>query len=134
MKEVLTSDQSKALSLFSSWLDNDKAKSPFVLSGYAGSGKTYLSMSFLELVEAKNICWTLVAPTHKAVGVLLRCLADKGLKPTWYPSTIHRLLRLKVKRKGDLEICEATEKTSNSLEQLGLVLIDESSMIDSTLL
>ena len=94
MKEALTSDQSKALSLFSTWLTNDKDGLPFVLSGYAGSGKTYLSMRFLELVEAKNICWTLVAPTHKAVGVLLRALADKGLKPTWYPSTIHRLLRL----------------------------------------
>ena len=134
LKEELTSDQSKAISAFSDWLKEENTGTPFILSGYAGSGKTFLSMRFLRLVEEKKICWTSVAPTHKAVGVINQGLFSEGLKPTWYPSTIHRLLRLKVKRKGDLEVCEATEQTNNSLEQLGLVLIDEASMIDSNLL
>ena len=134
MEEQLTSDQSEALVLFTSWLDDGKEGMPFLLSGYAGSGKTFLSMRFLKSVEKKNICWTVAAPTHKAVGVLNQSLANQRLKPTWYPSTIHRLLRLKIKRKQDLEICEETDQTKTSLEQLGLVLIDESSMIDTSLL
>jgi exodeoxyribonuclease V len=58
---------------------------PFVLSGYAGTGKTFLSMRFLAQVEATGLCWTVVAPTHKAVGVLRSHLALAGLSPTWYP-------------------------------------------------
>ena len=41
---------------------------------------------------------------------------------------------MKLKRKGDLEVCEKTDQTAQSLEQLQLVLIDEASMIDSKLL
>ena len=107
---------------------------PFVLSGYAGTGKTFLSMRFLAQVEATGLCWTVVAPTHKAVGVLRSYLAGAGLSPTWFPSTIHRLLRLKLKRQRDIERCEETEQTAVALEHLGLVLIDEASMVDSTLL
>ena len=76
----------------------------------------------------------MVAPTHKAVGVLRSYLAGAGLSPTWFPSTIHRLLRLKLKRQRDIERCEETEQTAVALEHLGLVLIDEASMVDSTLL
>ncbi len=130
----LTSGQSKALDVFRDWFCNSKEINPFILSGYAGSGKTFLSMKFLRLVEDSDMCWTVVAPTHKAVGVLRDALSMEGINPTWYPSTIHRLLRLKLKRKGALELCERTDQTSTSLEQLGLVLIDESSMVDSTLL
>ena len=130
----LTFDQQHAIKAFSLWLDESTSSEPFVLSGYAGTGKTFLSMKFLKLVDDKKICWTVAAPTHKAVGVLRTALEKERLRPTWYPSTIHRLLRLKIKRKGDQEICQETEQTSTSLEQFGLVVIDESSMIDKTLL
>ncbi len=132
--EELTYDQQLAIKSFSDWLDKTYDSTPYVLSGYAGSGKTFLSVRFLKLVEDLGLCWTVVAPTHKAVGVLRQALDLEGLKPIWHPSTIHRLLRLKLKRKRDLEVCEKTEQTLNSLEQLGLVLIDEASMIDSSLL
>jgi len=130
----LTFDQQKAFSSFVSWLDNDSPGKPFILSGCAGSGKTFLSMKFLRKVEDCSFCWTVAAPTHKAVGVLRQSLQNEGIKPTWYPSTIHRLLRLKLKRRGNIELCEETDQTFNSLEDLGLVLIDEASMIDSNLL
>ncbi len=131
---ALTSDQQGAAAAFAAWLAAKADGSPFVLSGYAGSGKTFLSTRLLQEVEASGLCWTVVAPTHKAVGVLRRHLELVGLQPTWYPSTIHRLLRLKLKRQGDLERCEETEQTATALEHLGLVLIDEASMVDSTLL
>ena len=130
----LTADQAAAFEAFSGWLRAPADGTPFVLSGYAGSGKTFLSMRLLRQVDESGLCWTVVAPTHKAVGVLRQALDLEGLNPTWYPSTIHRLLRLKLKRSGDSELCEPTEQTAMALEHLGLVLIDEASMVDSTLL
>ncbi|MDA1247578.1 MAG: AAA family ATPase, partial [Cyanobacteria bacterium] len=130
----LTADQQVAAAAFADWLAAPVDGMPFVLSGYAGTGKTFLSVRFLAQVEASGICWTVVAPTHKAVGVLRSYLAGAGLSPTWFPSTIHRLLRLKLKRQRDIERCEETEQTAGALEHLGLVLIDEASMVDSALL
>jgi exodeoxyribonuclease-5 len=130
----LTGDQQIASDAFAAWLASPADGTPFVLSGFAGSGKTFLSMRLLRQVEASGLCWTVVAPTHKAVGVLRQALELEGLNPAWYPSTIHRLLRLKLKRQGDIELCEPTEQTAMALEHLGLVLVDEASMVDSTLL
>ena len=131
---LLTPDQQRACSAFADWLAAPEQGVPFVLSGYAGTGKTFLSMRLMAQVEQAGLCWTVVAPTHKAVGVLRRQLELAGLRPSWYPSTIHRLLRLKLRRQGDLERCEETEQTALALEHLGLVLIDEASMVDSSLL
>ena len=133
-RSTLTADQQIAAESFSAWLESPADGCPFVLSGFAGSGKTFLSMRLLRQVEASGLCWTVVAPTHKAVGVLRQALDLEGLQPTWYPSTIHRLLRLKLKRSAEAELCEPTEQTAFALENLGLVLIDEASMVDSTLL
>ena len=130
----LTKDQEKSLKLFCEWLNSPYSFKPFVMKGFAGSGKTYLSMKLLKKVDELGFCWTVVAPTHKAVGVLREGLKNESIKPTWFPSTIHRLLRLKLKRQADIEICEKTDQTERSLENLGLVLIDEASMIDSKLL
>jgi exodeoxyribonuclease V len=130
----LTPGQAAAADAFASWLAAPWDGTPFVLSGYAGTGKTFLCRQLLQQVEASGLCWTVVAPTHKAVGVLRQQLAWAGLQPTWYPSTIHRLLRLKLRRQGDLERCEETDQTATALENLGLVLVDEASMVDSTLL
>ena len=134
VEDALTADQQAAAAAFADWLAAPADGSPFVLSGYAGTGKTFLSSRLLGQVEAAGLCWTVVAPTHKAVGVLRLQLASAGLSPPWYPSTIHRLLRLKLKRQGDLERCEETEQTAMALEHLGLVLVDEASMVDGLLL
>ncbi len=131
---LLTTDQQTAATLFADWLADGGDGSPFVLAGYAGTGKTFLSMRFLALAEEAGLCWTVVAPTHKAVGVLRQHLQMVGLRPTWYPSTLHRLLRLKLRRERERERCEETSQTAHSLEHLDLVLIDEASMVDSALL
>jgi exodeoxyribonuclease-5 len=91
-------------------------------------------MRFLAEAERAGLCWTVVAPTHKAVGVLRHHLALARLQPTWFPSTLHRLLRLKLKRERDRERCQETGQTAQSLENLALVLIDEASMVDGELL
>ena len=129
----LSADQQGAEAAFASWISAADG-SPFLLSGHAGTGKTFLSMRFLAQAEAAGLCWTVVAPTHKAVSVLRANLAASQLTPTWFPSTIHRLLRLNLKRRGDRELCEASDQTAGALEHLDLVLIDEASMLDSTVL
>lgn len=130
----LSQEQKHAFGAFREWLEEDLARDPFVLSGFAGTGKTFLSMRFLAEAEALGLCWTVAAPTHKAVDVLREHLQRAGLRATWYPSTLHRLLRLKLKRQHDLELCQETAQTAKSLESLALVLIDEASMLDSSLL
>ncbi|MEA5398555.1 AAA family ATPase, partial [Synechococcus sp. BA-124 BA4] len=130
----LTPSQSRAVDTFTAWLARPVRDEPFVLSGYAGTGKTFLSMVFLAAAEARGLCWTAVAPTHKAVGVLRGALELAGLRPTWHPSTLHRLLRLKLRRLAGREVCEETDQTALALEHLGLVLIDEASMVDPSLL
>jgi exodeoxyribonuclease-5 len=131
---ILTADQQAAAARFTDWLAGSEAGVPFVLAGYAGTGKTFLSMRLLALAEAAGLCWTVVAPTHKAVGVLREHLDRAGLRATWYPSTIHRLLRLRLRREAGRERCEETAQTAASLEHLALVLIDEASMVDGELL
>ncbi|MFN7900360.1 MAG: AAA family ATPase [Synechococcaceae cyanobacterium] len=130
----LTRDQTAALSAFLAWLQGPAGSGCFVLRGYAGTGKTYLAMRLLQLADRAGLCWTVVAPTHKAVAVLQRQLEQACLRPTWFPSTLHRLLRLKLRRERDQERCEETAQTALALEHLGLVLIDEASMVDSQLL
>jgi exodeoxyribonuclease-5 len=130
----LSQEQKQAFGAFQDWLGEDLARDPFVLSGFAGTGKTFLSMRFLAEAEALGLCWTVAAPTHKAVDVLREHLQCAGLRPTWYPSTLHRLLRLKLRRQHDRELCQETAQTGRSLESLRLVLIDEASMLDSSLL
>jgi exodeoxyribonuclease-5 len=130
----LSADQQLAAEAFASWLSAAADGTPFLLRGHAGTGKTFLSMRFLAQAEAAGLCWTVVAPTHKAVSVLRANLALSQLTPTWFPSTIHRLLRLNLKRRGDRELCEASDQTAGALEHLALVLIDEASMLDSTVL
>lgn len=98
----LTPSQRRAVDSFGEWLARPARDEPFVLSGFAGTGKTFLSMLFLAEAEARGLCWTAVAPTHKAVGVLRGYLELAALRPTWHPSTLHRLLRLKLRRQGDV--------------------------------
>ena len=76
-KYVLSSDQNKARKKFVDWLDNKLTDKPFLLSGFAGSGKTYLSTKLLKIAYDRAICWTVAAPTHKAVGVLRKLLIKK---------------------------------------------------------
>ena len=82
---ALTKDQQKSLDLFSKWLNSPYSSKPFVLKGFAGSGKTYLSMKFLKKVDESSLSWTVVAPTHKAVGVLRQSLKSESIQPTCSP-------------------------------------------------
>ena len=74
--------QEKALEEFHKWLGNPSQ--PFVLQGYAGTGKTTLTKQFLHMVDPSTRM-ALMAPTGKAARILS---TKTGARAT----TIHKVL------------------------------------------
>jgi hypothetical protein len=102
------------------------------LQGYAGTGKTYVITRFIEHYtkkKDKKVCLT--APTNKAVGVL-RGHSSKELSKLVDYATIHKLLGVKSKIKGDIEVFEQNEYDI-SITNYDLVVIDETSMLNDEL-
>lgn len=74
--------QEQALEKFHEWLKSPNR--PFVLQGYAGTGKTTLTKQFLHMLEP-GTAMALMAPTGKAARVMSN---KTGVKAT----TIHKIL------------------------------------------
>lgn len=74
--------QEQTLEKFHKWLSNPSK--PFVLQGYAGTGKTTLTKQFLHMVEP-GTRMALMAPTGKAARVL-------SAKTGAHATTIHKVL------------------------------------------
>ena len=85
MKVALTQGQENAKNLISEWYFNS-SEQVFVLSGYAGTGKTflidYMVKKVLKLEAGKDVVF--VSPTGKAAANLLK----KGTPA----STVHSLI------------------------------------------
>ena len=102
----------------------------FLLTGYAGTGKTTLINSFIEwyLDNKKIVLDDLVvtAPTNKAVRVLKRMTKNSADY-----KTLHSLLGLKhqIDANGN-EVFKRDGKTKPTLYLYGCVIVDEASMID----
>lgn len=117
----LTSDQRKALNAMMAWV-NDKSSIEFTLSGFAGTGKTYLLNHFVKNYK-RSICVT--APTHKAVkkasqatGIAGKTIQSlHGLRPNF---------NIEFNSFKDLKFDTIGVPRINSYS---LVIIDEASMI-----
>ena len=74
MKVTLTADQENAKNLIVEWFTNTDDKI-FVLSGYAGTGKTFLIDYVVrqELKLSVGVEAMFVSPTGKAAANLVRC-------------------------------------------------------------
>ncbi|MBR7100612.1 MAG: AAA family ATPase [Clostridia bacterium] len=134
MEELLTADQQTALTMIREWYLNTDDQ-VFVLSGYAGTGKTFLLKKVVEslhLQVGKEAVF--VAPTGKAASVLV-----KNGTPA---CTIHSLIYVRDDEDFDVnEDGEVVRKTRLSFikkEKIGegirLIVIDESSMVDNLIL
>lgn len=123
---TLTQDQEKALHDIRSFLSSSHRM--MVLEGFAGTGKTTITSLLVEELSQAGKAVVVTAPTHKAVSVLRSKIPQADL------STIHSLLKLKVKERADgTTICEPTDETF-ILRGIDLLVVDECSMIDSMLL
>ena len=72
----------------------------FLLSGYAGTGKTFAITYFVRKLSKTKVALT--APTNKAVRVLEMMASEAGLSVD--TKTIHALLGLAVQQNQDKQI------------------------------
>ena len=135
MDVVLTLAQENAKKLIEEWFFNTDDQ-VFVLSGYAGTGKTflidYVVREILKLDVGKEAVF--VSPTGKAAANLVRNGTVAG--------TVHSLIYVRDGEEFDVdengEIIERKElsfiKREKIDEKIRLIIIDEASMINETVL
>jgi len=122
----LTEEQAHAITSINTWLSGDA--SFFTLSGYAGTGKTFLLQKLLEGNKSPVV---FCAPTNKATRVLREVLTKPDYKPLC--RTIYSLLGLKLEANG--EVKELTEPEDPvDLTEYRFVVVDEASMIGQKLM
>lgn len=135
MKITLTEGQERAKNLIAEWYLNTDDQ-VFVLSGYAGTGKTflidYLIKEVLKLKVGTEAVF--VSPTGKAAANLVKCGTLAG--------TVHSLIYLR--DEDDFEVDEQGEiiekeelsfiKKDKIDEKIRLIIVDEASMINETVL
>lgn len=125
---VYNPDQSAAILAITSWLDGEE-QDYFVLSGPAGTGKTFTVQGLLPLVSGKVV---FTAPTNKATKVLRDTLRSED-----YPNpdcrTIYSLLGLQLRANGEIkELAEPEDEVD--LSSYRLVIVDEASMVNANLM
>ena len=119
-----TKHQQKKLEEMYKWADSNKPF--FVLSGSAGTGKTFITRTFLSNYNKEVM---LTATTHKAVGVLAEASGSEQCR------TIHSALAIKPQfRQGKTFLKQDAVRARVNLRGNRIVVVDESSMIDRELM
>lgn len=106
-------------------------KKVYVIGGYAGTGKT-LTTGFLGLHLSAHLNVAFCAPTGKASTVLGRSLRAGGVEPA-YCGTVHRLIYTPITDPGTGAVSGWVRKADLDLEY-DLIVVDEASMVNSTML
>lgn len=123
----LNNDQQMALTAILGWLDN--SRSPyFILSGSAGTGKTYTVQALIEELDERIV---FTAPTNKATKVLRAMLTTDDYKPIC--KTIYSLLGLRMEPDGAVKKLTAPEDPVD-LKSVYLIVVDEASMVNRELM
>ncbi len=137
---TLTASQNKALSAMKHFVEHDDKC--FVLSGYAGTGKTTLVRFFIQYLRENNISYCLLSSTGRAAKILSNATGYEA-------STIHHHIFTCKGLNKDLSEVDEKEATPDSVGQLSLqfdmvtcdatddqtmvYIIDEASMISDTM-
>lgn len=120
-----TANQKEALLGAAAFIEAGKGE--FVLSGYAGTGKTTIVENIANFARKKGLDVWVTAPTNKAVRVLAGKLPD-SVRDFVEMRTIHRTLYGGAERDpitGELKFNESADLGSKDI-----VLVDEASMIE----
>ena len=123
---ILTEDQETALSQITAAVNPGER---YLLTGHAGSGKTTMMQHFARAMLERGKSIVLTAPTHKAVSVLARKLAEAEIAVDC--RTIHSLLSLKPRPHGDRLVFERDRHAEPVTSDI--VVVDECSMVDEQL-
>jgi exodeoxyribonuclease V alpha subunit len=92
----------------------------FVITGGPGTGKTTLLMSLLAILRRAKITFALAAPTGRAAKRMSETAGEDAM-------TIHRLLEFNPREGG-------FQRAEDNPLQVDVVIVDEASMIDLTLM
>ena len=136
-KIVLNEQQSKALNDIAEFVDRkvtrENVKSDldytWTLQGYAGTGKTTITKFIVQYLNTKFKGCTAASPTHRAKEVLQDAIGKKAY-------TLASILGLKpgVELEDfDLQNKIFTQQTEDKVPAGGLLIIDESSMVNDDL-
>lgn len=121
----LTNDQQQALERLDKFYNSDNLS--FVLSGAAGTGKTFILDRFMRYINNKRI--VVSAPTHKAVRVVERMTGKKGhtlqhlhgLRPNFNLSSF------------DIDKVKFDTIGEDKFRYFSTIINDEASMVSSSL-
>lgn len=122
LSEIPTSGQQKLIKLLSNFILNSNDNDIFLLTGYAGTGKTSVIAATINALDDFKIKTILMAPTGRAAKVL----SNYSGKPAY---TIHKkIYRQKSSKDGFGKFVLGKNLTSDVL-----YMVDEASMIGSQL-
>jgi exodeoxyribonuclease-5 len=126
---ILNDGQEKALAEI---MASANAGTRHLLTGYAGTGKTFLMQSVVKNLKASSLRGSVVvtAPTHKAVQVLSRKMTEAGIEVE--AMTIHSLLGLKPAPEGEKSVLKRSGQSQTSFYKF--IVIDECSMVGADLM
>jgi exodeoxyribonuclease-5 len=122
----LNEQQEAALeSLLNFISDPDPDDNFYVLSGFAGTGKTFLMREVIARSSRSKVKFAFTAPTNKAAKVLRSVTGDA--------CTIYSLLGLRISATGEVKEL-ITSEVPIDLSDLDVVFIDEGSMVNKKLI
>jgi exodeoxyribonuclease-5 len=121
--DLLTDEQKLALQEIELWINTKPAKK-FVLKGFAGTGKTFVTQALADRIKGRVV---FTAPTNKATRVLRQTLTTKDYKPEC--RTIHSLLGLTLQADGEVKVLASPDEEID-LSRYALVVVDEAGMIN----
>ena len=116
-----TDDQSEALKKIAAYICNDTNDVIFVLTGYAGTGKTSMISAVVKTLTSLRMKSSLLAPTGRAAKVL----GSYAGMPAY---TIHK----KIYRQKSVNDGFATFKLDRNLAKDTYFIVDESSMMSNS--
>lgn len=118
-------DQQNAIQLLLDYVsDADPVTKYFVLSGYAGTGKTFIMREVVARCAKSFVKFAFTAPTNKAAKELRKVTGDAG--------TIFALLGLRIDKSGEVKTLIAG-KAPNDLSDIDVIVLDEGGMANSHL-
>ena len=131
----LTKQQQEAEKLIVEWFQGwkDRQKQIFVLSGYAGTGKTFLINHAMEVMGLKDSQVAFGTPTGKAAAVLIQRGRDAA--------TVHRLIYIPEEVEETVTVAgksvtkkKISFKKKESIPEYRLIVLDEVSMMDEKMM
>jgi exodeoxyribonuclease V len=131
----LTAQQKEAENLIIEWFKTwkEKKKQIFVLSGYAGTGKTFLINHVMSMLDIKDTQVAFGTPTGKAAAVLIQRGRDAA--------TVHRLIYIPEEVEEAVTVAgnsvmkkKIMFKKKETIPEYRLIVLDEVSMIDEKML